>query len=191
MAPSPMQRLIRRRAFLRKWAIRIAVVAVPLWLLSAFFHVERTLGKCGTVAVGYGSVAVEWPMLDATYSTMVYTDDSFLSLPPGEWGMRLAWPNYEGWLTWGIADWVAGRETPAWSLPGRPRLTFLPRVDWGNVFPLSINVPIYIVGWIPLVYLGISLGRERLRRRRQQCTVCAYSVRGLAAESVCPECGGR
>jgi hypothetical protein len=186
-----MHRTLIRRARLRTWAIRISVIAVPLWLASAFFHVERTLGRCGTVALGYGSVAVEWPMDEYVYGASPFTDDSFMNVPAGKWGVRVAWPNSLGWLTWGMADWVAGRQTPAWSLPSHPRLAWLPRIAWSQVYPCSINIPIYMVGWLPLIYLAISCGRERLRRGRQQCTMCAYSVRGLPADSVCPECGGR
>lgn len=53
---------------------------------------------------------------------------------------------------------------------------------------LAMNTLIYAAAWFPLL-LSASALRSQLRRRRNLCPRCAYSVLNLPPNSPCPECG--
>lgn len=70
-------------------------------------------------------------------------------------------------------------QTPAgvWSLPYEPM--------WAG---LTGNLVVYAATWCVLL-AGIGAARRAIRRRRGQCTRCAYDLGGLAPGAACPECG--
>lgn len=79
-------------------------------------------------------------------------------------------------VQWGIeAQWIHGRNFPVF-IPLRPIWT-----------GFIIDTIVYAAIWLGMMAIA-SLARKQIRRSRQRCVECGYSLRGLLS-SQCPECG--
>ncbi len=140
----------------------------------------------------------EWPQLPPWgYGEHVSTQYRLFTDLNGE--HATGWPFLAGWYEFSSSTTPAGNWS-AYSIEGGVPLMDPPSVNWQAAWQLralplrpvwlglTLDTAFYGALWAGLVYTFI-IARRDLRARRGCCRACGYSLRGLPADSACPECG--
>lgn len=169
----------------------ITLAIAAFWLVSAFFDVQRTLGRGGSVSLGFGRLYLSLPMARRATSRVGESQPApWMAIPAGTWTYEFAWPlGRKHWV--GELQLKGGNDRYAdgWIVPPNPRLALLPEITSSANWPLRLTVPLWVFGLPPAVCWRFAIARTRSRIRTGRCLACGYDLQGTKRGIPCPECG--